>query len=114
MISFTGPDRHVQLVDLALPVHVLHLPHPLLADDVHLHGAGRRAIDVEEHLCAPDEHHHDDENGMNVQNSSSASEPWIGVADLVTVTPAVLDREGTTTSVAIRIEKNAVTATMKK
>ena len=29
-------DRHVQLVDLALAVEVLHLPHPLLADDVDL------------------------------------------------------------------------------
>ena len=35
-------DRHVQLVDLALALEVLHLPHPLLADDVDL-AARRRA-----------------------------------------------------------------------
>ena len=28
-------DRHVQLVDLALPLGVLDLPHPLLADAVY-------------------------------------------------------------------------------
>ena len=32
-------------------------------------------------------------NGMTVQSSSSASEPWIGRADLVVVPAAVLDRE---------------------
>ena len=55
------PDRHVQLVDLALPVQVLELPHPLLADDVDVHRLVGRPRHREEHAGAPDEDHHRDE-----------------------------------------------------
>ena len=62
MISFTGAaDRHVQLVDLALAVEVLELPHPLLADDVDVERLVGRARHREEDARAPDEDHHRDE-----------------------------------------------------
>ena len=62
MISFTGAaDRHVQLVDLALAVEVLELPHPLLADDVDVQRLVGRARHREEHAGAPDEDHHRDQ-----------------------------------------------------
>ena len=55
------PDRHVQLVDLALPVGVLELPHPLLAHDVDVQGLGRRPGLREVDVRAPDEHHQADD-----------------------------------------------------
>ena len=52
-------DRHVQLVDLALPLAVLELPHPLLADGVDVERfVGHAAHEREVHARAPDEHHH--------------------------------------------------------
>ena len=77
MISLTGrPTGHVQLVDLALPVHVLDLPHPLLADDVDLHRAGRAAGYRSKNTLAPQPNiTMAMPNGMTVQSSSSASDP---------------------------------------
>src|SRR6202162_4721121 len=43
-----APDRHVQLVDLALPVGMLDLPHPLLADDGDLDRVVRGAVHRED------------------------------------------------------------------
>ncbi len=87
------PDRHVQLVDLALPVHVLHLPHPLLADDVDLHRARRRTVEIEEDLRAPREHHHDDAERDERPEQLERERAVDGDADLVVVASAVLDGE---------------------
>ena len=95
MISLhRAADRHVQLVDLALPVRVLDLPHPLLADDVDLHRVRRAARYRSKNSSAPQTNitivmHERDDRPV----SSSASEPWIVGADLVVVPAAVLDRE---------------------
>ena len=86
-------DRHVQLVDLALPLHVLRLPHPLLADDVDFHRAGRRPVDVEEDLGAPAEHHHGDEERDDRPEQFQHQRAVVRDADLVLVPAAVLDRE---------------------
>ena len=86
MISFTGrADRDVQLVDLAHPVHVLDLPHPLLADDVDFGRADRRPGQVEEHLGAPDEHHHRDAERDDRPEQLQRQRPVDRRADLVLV-----------------------------
>ena len=88
-----APDGHVQLVDLALPVHVLHLPHPLLADDEDLHRARGRTVEIEEHLGAPHEHHHRDaerdERPEQLQRQRSMDRD----ADLVVAPASILHRE---------------------
>ena len=95
-VSFTGtPDRHVQLVDLALAGHVLDLPHPVLADHVDLHRVlGRHARHGEEELRAPDEDRPSTmPSGMSVQVSSSASEPWMAGGRSSSRAAAVADGE---------------------
>ena len=54
-------DRHVQLVDLALPGRMLHLPHPLFADDVNVQRLLGRAGHHEVHLRAPEKNDQRDE-----------------------------------------------------
>ena len=51
--------------------------------------------------------------GITVQSSSSASEPWIAYPTSSRCRRRYLNAKNTTRP-AIRIEKNAVTATMKK
>src|ERR1019366_2970542 len=56
---------NVQLVDFALPLHVLDLPHPLLGDDVDFGGVGGRSAFLEVKDRAPDEegqHHKERDN----------------------------------------------------
>jgi len=48
----------VQFVDLALPLGVLELPHPLLGHHVDLQRVAWRAAFVEKDAGAPTEHHH--------------------------------------------------------
>src|SRR5262249_40046449 len=52
---------HVQLVDLSCAAEWLELPHPLLADDVHVFGVGWRRGHREEHAGAPKEDYERDE-----------------------------------------------------
>ncbi len=86
-------DRHVQLVDLALPPHVLDLPHPLFADNEDLHRARRHPIQIEEHLRAPAEHAHGNDEWNDGPQQLEGERTMDGDADLVAVTPAVPDRE---------------------
>ena len=69
-------QRDVQFVDLALPFHVLELPHPLLADDVDLERiVGRTALE-EEDAGAPGEHDHGEAEGNHRPDISRAMPPW--------------------------------------
>ncbi len=52
--------RNVQRVDFMLSAWVLHLPHPLLAHHVDLHGIGRSIVDAEVQQRAPDEKYQKD------------------------------------------------------
>src|SRR5262245_5899068 len=54
-------DWNVQLIDLALAVQVLKLPHPLLADDIDVERLAWRVIDGEIEARSPDENSHRDE-----------------------------------------------------
>ena len=54
-------DGDVKLVDLALAVGLLGLPHPLLADDVNVQGVLRRAAVIHIDDRAPSEHPHGQE-----------------------------------------------------
>ena len=58
-----SPQRHVQLVDLALPFRMLDLPHPLLAGDENLHRSRGRLRVPEVQARTPYEHHCDDHCG---------------------------------------------------
>ena len=53
-------DRHVQLIDFPLAGEVLHLPHPLLADDVDVQRLLRSIRHDEVDLGAPEEDDHRD------------------------------------------------------
>ncbi len=48
--------RNMQRIDLALPVGILQLPHPLLGDDVNFTRIRRRLLDFEVEFRAPGEH----------------------------------------------------------
>src|SRR6185312_9401583 len=45
--------RYMQRIDFMLSAGMLRLPHPLLADDVDVHGIGRRVVDAEVEQRAP-------------------------------------------------------------
>ncbi len=61
--------RDVQLVNFALALGILNLPHPLLADNVNVHCARRRAGALKEYLRAPPEkRQHDDERNHRPGN----------------------------------------------
>src|ERR1700674_325595 len=45
----------VELVDLALPLHVLDLPHPLFSNDIDFGRVCGRSALLEKYDCAPDE-----------------------------------------------------------
>src|ERR1700730_13391763 len=55
---------NVQLIDLALPLHVLDLPHPLFSDDVDFGRVCGRSALLEKYDRAPDEEgqHHKERN----------------------------------------------------
>src|SRR5215469_11256384 len=70
----------MQRIDLALAARMLHLPHPLLADDVDLELAGRRIIEPDINEGTPDK-------GNEKQDQSGG-----GPADLPF--PGLLDQVG--------------------
>src|ERR1041384_4376164 len=49
-------DRHVQFINLTPAFGMLHLPHPLFADDIDILGAVGRRFSVHVYLGAPDKH----------------------------------------------------------
>jgi hypothetical protein len=83
----------MQLVDLSRAVHVLCLPHPLLADDVDLHRPVGWPRQVEEHLRAPDEHHHRDAERDDGPEQLERQRTVDRLANLVVVLAVELDRE---------------------
>jgi hypothetical protein len=86
-------DWNVQLVDFALALRVLRLPHPLLADDEDLHRARGRPVHIEENLGAPGEHHHRDAKRNERPQQLERQRTVNRGADLAVVAAAVLDRE---------------------
>ena len=88
-----APDRHVQLVDLALAVDVLEAPHPSLAGRIDVSvWSGARTMwkkTTEAQTKMPIEM----TNGINDHPSSSGTEPVIGAPTLSPGVVAVLDRE---------------------
>src|ERR1035441_9694664 len=71
---------HMQGVDFVLTAGMLGLPHPLLANDVDVHGVGRRSVDAEVEERAPHKHDEERPRGMMVQVASSSVEPSIWMA----------------------------------
>ena len=51
----------MQLINLALSLDVLELPHPLLAHSIHFHGIGGWAAEAEVNHRAPGKHEHGDQ-----------------------------------------------------
>ncbi len=88
------PDGHVQLVDLALPLHVLHLPHPLLADDEDLHRTRGGTVEIEEDPGAPHEHHHHDAERNERPQQLQRQRSMDSDADLLVTPASIFHREG--------------------
>ena len=86
-------DGHVQLVDLALALGVLELPHPLLADDVDHRGVVRGAVGVEVDVAPQTNMTMKTNSGVSVQNSSSGTLPGIGAGRRRAGPAAVADGE---------------------
>ena len=83
---------HVQFVDLALPLHVLELPHPLLGDDVNFCGVRRRRAFPEVDDGAPDEEgqHHEKRNDRPCDFEDGGAFDLLGFAS---THAAILDRQ---------------------
>ncbi len=84
----------MQLIDLTLPFGILHLPHPLFADDINVVRVLGRRVRIVEDLSAPAKHHQHDEE----RNDGPCDFKFRGAFDrlwnLVLGLAAVLDREG--------------------
>src|SRR5215469_3647865 len=69
-------NRNMQLVDFALPIHVLELPHPLLGDYIDLLSVLGRQGCIKINYRAPHEHQHKDAKGNDTPGNFQNQVPF--------------------------------------